>query len=280
MSFHFTDAERHRSPSRCARSSGTQIVIITSPAPLPTTCPTERPHLGGLGTVTNIDNGDSDTANIGFNFQIPLPRITGISPNAGGTGRRPSRSPGVDFSPQNTGVIFGDPARAAARRTVHQQHRRRRSPLTVPPAAAGLHLQHAAVRQQRRHHERPDADHITVTDLGTGCISTFTNGFLLSPTDATLPEPDAADPRRRRPSRRRRSTVTPCSSPTPRRGAPDLVDLGLRGRQRDHGHEHPAEPDATTTRPRSVPEELLRQADGEQRGRLSNQTVKVVTVPP
>jgi hypothetical protein len=86
--------------------SGNQIVILTSPAPLPTTCPTNGLVSATSVTVVNINTGDGDTANLGFNAQIPLPAITGISPNTGGTGANVTVN-GHDFSPQNVGVTFG-----------------------------------------------------------------------------------------------------------------------------------------------------------------------------
>src|SRR5258706_12398129 len=91
--------------------TGTQIVILTSAAPLSGSCPKNGIISSTAVSVTNIDNGDSNSAPIGFNFQVPLPQISGILPVSGGTGT-PITISGSGFStlPNNVQVIFGDPA--------------------------------------------------------------------------------------------------------------------------------------------------------------------------
>jgi len=91
--------------------TGTEVVILTSPAPLPTTCPLNGLISSTAVSLTNIDNGNGDTANIGFNFVLPLPQISSVSPSSANAGTTVTIS-GANFStlPNNVQVIFGDPA--------------------------------------------------------------------------------------------------------------------------------------------------------------------------
>jgi hypothetical protein len=100
--------------------TGTQVVILTSPAPLSGTCPKNGLITSTAVSVTNIDNGDTATAPIGFNFQVPLPQIGGINPPSGGTGTSVTIT-GSGFStlPNNVQVLFGDPATGSTALNVH-----------------------------------------------------------------------------------------------------------------------------------------------------------------
>src|SRR6185312_5136639 len=100
--------------------TGTQIVVLTSPAPLSGTCPRNGLISSTGVSVTNIDNGNSATAPIGFNFQVPLPQISGVNPPSGSTGTSVTIT-GSGFStlPNNVQVIFGDPTTGSTAANVH-----------------------------------------------------------------------------------------------------------------------------------------------------------------
>jgi PKD repeat protein len=160
--------------------SGSQIVILTSPAPLPTTCPRNGLISATSVTVVNINTGDGDTANLGFNAQIPLPAITGISPNAGAAGANVTIN-GRDFSPQNVGVTFGSGTGSSAQ--VLSSTATAIS-LIVPSAPPGFAFDTQPCANNGTMSVATPIT-VTVTDLSTGCTSAFTNGFRLSPTDGS-----------------------------------------------------------------------------------------------
>ena len=215
VSLHFKDANINV-PQLVTNTTGTQVVFLTSAAPRPTTCPPG----GIIGTdsitVTNVDNGISATANIGFNFLLPLPSIQGTSPALGGTDATVMIT-GVNF-PANPSVIFGDPVNGSTA-TVQSS-----SPMLVkvsvpnPPTGFTFNTTPCGTNNSGTM-KVPTPINITVRDSSDGCVSTFNNGFLLIPDDQSC---------RGRPSRRRRwraspprrSPATPSSSPTPRPARP------------------------------------------------------------
>jgi hypothetical protein len=160
--------------------TGSQIVILTSPAPLPTTCPRNGLISATSVGVVNINTGDGATANIGFNFQLPLPVITGVSPTSGGVGSAVTIQ-GRDFTPQNMGVTFGSGSGSSAQVTGGTS-----STINVivpsPPSGFTFDTQPCGNGGTRN---VPTPITINVTDLSTGCTAAFTNGFLLSPSDTT-----------------------------------------------------------------------------------------------
>lgn len=161
--------------------SGSQIVILTSPAPLPTTCPRNGLVSATSVSVTNINTGDGATASLGFNFEIPVPVITGISPNSGGTGATVTIQ-GHDFTPQNMGVTFGSGTSGSSAQVTGGTSSS--ISVIVPNPPQGFTFNTVPCGNGGTQNV-PTPITITVTDLSTGCLSTFTNGFLLSPSNTT-----------------------------------------------------------------------------------------------
>jgi hypothetical protein len=163
--------------------SGTEIVIITSAAPLPNSCPANGLISSNSVSVTNIDNGDGDTAQIGFNFVVPLPQIFSVNPNTGSTGATVTLT-GINF----TGVprvTFGDPTNGSTGQVLSATG----SVITVrvpnPPQGFTFTTQPCTVGTSTGTQNVPTAINITVQNADTGCLSTFRNGFLLIPPDGT-----------------------------------------------------------------------------------------------
>jgi hypothetical protein len=180
VSFHFT------SPSVAVAQqvlsvSGSQIVILTSPAPLPTTCPTNGLISADSVTVVNINTGNSATASLGFNFALPVPVITGINPTSGGIGSSVTIQ-GRDFSPQNVGVTFGTGSTGSSAQVSSSTATGITVIVPTPPQGFTFNTQPCGNGGTRN---APTPITITVRDLGTGCSTTFTNGFLLAPADTT-----------------------------------------------------------------------------------------------
>lgn len=193
VSLHFKDANINV-PQLVTNTTGTQIVIQTSAAPQPTTCPPG----GIIGTdsitVTNVDNGDSATANIGFNFLLPLPNILGISPASGGTGTVVTIN-GQNF-PANPTVVFGDPVNGSSAVVQSSNGTQIRVSVPNPPTGFTFNTQPCGTNNSGTM-KVPTPINITVKDTSNGCVSTFNSGFLLSPSDnscqgATQPPPPVA----------------------------------------------------------------------------------------
>jgi len=245
--------------------SGSQIVILTSPAPLPTTCPRNGLVSATSVTVTNINTGDGDTANIGFNFQLPIPIITGLNPTSGGTGDTITIQ-GRDFTPQNMGVTFGTGTGGSSAQVTGGTSTTISVVVPTPPQGFSFNMIPCGNGGMRN---APTPITINVTDLATGCSTTFTNGFLLNPSDTTCngqtqtPPPTAS------------FTATPVSGHTmqfadtssgnPTSWAWDFGD-GMTSNQQNPTHTYAA------AGPYSV-KLTVTNAGG------SNQTVKVINVP-
>jgi hypothetical protein len=161
--------------------SGSQIIILTSPAPLPTTCPRNGLVSATSVTVVNINTGDGDTANIGFNFQLPLPVITGLSPNSGGIGASITIQ-GRDFTPSNMGVTFGTGTGGSSAQVTGGTASTISVIVPTPPQGFTFNTVPCGNGGTRN---APTPITINVTDLSTGCSTAFTNGFLLNPSDTT-----------------------------------------------------------------------------------------------
>jgi PKD repeat protein len=160
--------------------SGTEIQIITSPAPLPTTCPKNGLISSSSVQVVNITTGDSGTAAIGFNFQLPTPIISSLSP-AHGMANASIMINGQDFNPQSTSVTFG----ASSGGTSAQVLGGSSTSLTVRVPSQPLSF--FTTMPCGNGGTEPTSTPITinVTDNSTGCTSSFTNGFLMDPTSPT-----------------------------------------------------------------------------------------------
>jgi hypothetical protein len=172
--------------------SGTEIQIITSPAPLPTTCPANGLISSSSVSVVNINTGDSATAPIGFSFQLPTPIISSLNPSHGAADSSVTIN-GQNFNPQSTSVTFG----AASGGTSAQVLSGSATQLTVrvPPQPAGFFTTAPCGNGGTK----PVATAITINvkDNSTGCTSSFTNGFQMEPTNPmctgeTTPTPPTA----------------------------------------------------------------------------------------
>lgn len=162
--------------------SGTQIVILTSQAPLPTACPKNGLISANSVTVVNINTGDGATANLGFNFQLPIPTITSISPSSGGTGT-PIVIQGNGFpTTQPVGVVFGNATTGSSAQNPTVDPTGRTISLSVPPAPQGFTFNTQPCGNGGTQNVSTPIT-INVTDLSTGCTTAFTNGFLLAPPD-------------------------------------------------------------------------------------------------
>jgi len=186
VSFHFPGTNLSVA-QQVLQVTGTEIIIRTSPAPLPTTCPVNGIIPSDQVSEVNIETGDGDTANIGFNFIVPLPQIFGISPTSGSPGTAATIS-GQNFAP-NVQVIFGDPTNGSS--ATIGAHSSTSIAVTVPPAPQGF----AFITEPCDGNGdgipggtrlTPTPISITVRNLdGTGCVSTLTNAFLLNPPNTT-----------------------------------------------------------------------------------------------
>jgi PKD repeat protein len=163
--------------------SGSQIVILTNQAPLPTTCPANGLISADSVTVVNINTGNSATANLGFNFQLPLPVITGINPTSGGIGSNVTIQ-GRDFSPQNVGVTFGTGNNGSSAHVVSSSAGAITVVVPTPPQGFTFNTQPCGTNGSGTQNVATPIT-IMVRDLSTGCSTTFTNGFLLAPADTT-----------------------------------------------------------------------------------------------
>lgn len=164
--------------------SGSQIVILTSPAPLPTSCPKNGLISATSVTVVNINTGDGDTADLGFNFQIPLPNISSLMPASGSAGN-PVTIVGQGFPfPQNAAVTFGSSGSGSSATVTGGSNSSDPNTLMVrvpnPPQGFTFNMQACGNGGMI---EVATPITINVTDLSTGCTSSFTNGFQLSPTN-------------------------------------------------------------------------------------------------
>jgi PKD repeat protein len=218
--------------------------------------------------VVNINTGDSATANIGFNAQIPLPVITGISPTSGGSGSNITVN-GRDFSPQNVGVIFGSGGTGSSAQVLSSTATG--ISLIVPPPPPGFAFDMVSCGTGGMRNV-PTPITITVTDLSTGCTAAFTNGFLLSPADSTCQNQQPQTP----PTAS--FTATPINGHTTQfadtsSGAPTswLWDFGdgTSSSQQNPSHDY----SASGPFPRNFSVKLTVSNAGG-----SNQTVKVITV--
>lgn len=162
--------------------SGSQIVILTSPAPVPTTCPKNGLVPSSSVMVTNINTGDTATANIGFNFQLPTPQISSLSPNSGNIGSTITIH-GVDFpSPQNIQVTFGSGGTGSSAQVTGGTSTTATVIVPNPPQGFSFNTQSCGNGGTQ---DVPTPITVTLTDSSTGCASSFNNAFLLNPPDTT-----------------------------------------------------------------------------------------------
>ena len=166
--------------------SGTQIVFIAGPAPLPEECPENGLISVDEIDVVNLETGDGDTAQLGFNYQVPLPRVFSINPTSGNPGTAAVVG-GQDFS-SATQVIFGDPEDGSSAQIVSQSSTS--ISIRVPNAPQGFEFitvpcdgNGDGVPNGTRLSPTPIS--VSVRNLDTGCFFTLTNAFTLNPSNTT-----------------------------------------------------------------------------------------------
>ena len=180
VTLHFTSANLSV-PQLVLNTTGTQVVFQTSAAPRPTSCPAGGIISADSITVTNVDNGDSATAGIGFNFLLPLPQITSISPSSGGTGS-PVVLTGLNFpTGDRPTVVFGDLTNGSSATVTNFSSGSVTVTVPNPPQGFAFLTQPCGTGGTQK---IPTPINITVQD-SIGCSSTFKNGFLLSPSDSS-----------------------------------------------------------------------------------------------
>ena len=167
-------------PQLVLSTTGTQVVIRTTQAPLPATCPAGGIITADSVTVVNVDNGDSDSAGIGFDFLLPLPQINSLSPATGGTGATVTIT-GQNF-PANPTVSFGNGTSASSATIQQVTPSSIRVTVPNPPQGFSFNTQSCGTGGTQK---VPTPISVTVTDFTTGCASTFNNGFLLVPSDTS-----------------------------------------------------------------------------------------------
>lgn len=194
VSFHFQEAGVNVA-QQVVSVSGREIVVLTSPAVLPATCPTDGIIEVDSISVVNIDTGDGDTANIGFNYLLETPAITGVAPGSGGTGSTVVIT-GRNLNAGNSEVIFGDPTTGSSA-SVQGGSTDNSLRVTVPNPPQGFTFQTQPCGAQNAGTQRiPTPINITVRDLESRCVATFRNGFLLTPPNGACIEtpPPPPDP--------------------------------------------------------------------------------------
>jgi hypothetical protein len=166
--------------------TGTEIVFLTSPIPV-TTCPSNGVISVTGVSVTNIETGNSGTANLGFNFIVPLPQIFGLNPNSGSVNTQTTIS-GTNFG-SNVQVIFGDPASGSSASIVSHNSTTIVVRVPTPPSSFVFSTQACDGNGDNiPNGTQPIPTPITVTVRnldGTGCVATLTNAFTLNPTSST-----------------------------------------------------------------------------------------------
>jgi len=175
--------------------TGTEVVFLTVGVPV-TACPASGIISVSGVSVTNINNGQSGSAALGFNYVVPLPLIFSISPNSGGSGTQAVIT-GQNFSSPNVQVLFGDATNGSAA-TIRAGATSTSIPITVPtpPPSFVFRTEPCDANgdgvQGTRNLETPIS--VTVRNLGgTGCVVTLSNAFTFIPP-ATCNEPAATPP--------------------------------------------------------------------------------------
>jgi hypothetical protein len=175
--------------------TGTEIVFLTSGVPV-TTCPTSGVITVTGVSVTNIETGDTGTANLGFNFIVPLPQIFGISPTSGSPGTAAVIT-GQNFA-SHVQVLFGD-ATSGSSATI------------VSSNASSINIRVPSAPQSFTFNTEPcdgngdgipngtrtipTSISVNVRNLdGTGCAVTLSNAFVLSPPSSTCTGDNSTPP--------------------------------------------------------------------------------------
>ncbi|HSK80294.1 MAG TPA: IPT/TIG domain-containing protein [Thermoanaerobaculia bacterium] len=185
VQIHFPEADV-RVGQQVVSVTGTQIVFIAGPAPLPEECPENGLIEVDEIDVVNLETGDGDTAELGFIYQVPLPRVFSISPSSGSPGIAATVG-GQDFS-SATQVIFGDPENGSSAQIVSGSSTS--ISIRVPNAPQGFEFitepcdgNGDGVPNGTRLAPTPIS--VSVRNLDTGCAFTLTNAFVMTPANTT-----------------------------------------------------------------------------------------------
>jgi hypothetical protein len=176
-------------------TTGSEIVILTSGVPV-SACPANGLVTVTGVSVTNIETGDTGTANLGFNYVVPLPLVFGVNPSSGSIGATITIS-GQSFG-SNVQVIFGDPTNGSSAPIV--SHTGTTIQAKVPTPATGFVYNTEpcdgngdGIPNGTRNAATPIS--VTVRNLdGTGCVVTLTNGFVLNPPNVTCTGDNSVPP--------------------------------------------------------------------------------------
>jgi|CXWL01.1.fsa_nt_gi hypothetical protein len=174
--------------------NGTQIVFRT--AGVAPQCPADGiVEVTGL-SVTNIETGANATVPLGFNYIVPRPIITGVSPSAG------SQNGGAVVT--ISGIGFEVPVRVSFRRggntfSASITSQNETTIVVRSPAIPNNGLVEVTCDDNGDSTEgdkfQDTAYDVVIENLITGCIDTFEGGFVYRPTDTTcrgdIPPPPA-----------------------------------------------------------------------------------------
>jgi hypothetical protein len=172
--------------------TGTEIVILTSPAPVPAQCPANGLISSTAVSEVNIATGDGASAPIGFNFTVVQPLVSMVNPASGSAGNLITIK-GSGFTPASQ-VVFGDPASGIT--VVPTSVSADGMTLTVQVPSEPLSFFPTVSCVNGGTMSIATTISITVTNTDDRCLSTFRNGFTLSPPDGscrnqTQPPPPA-----------------------------------------------------------------------------------------
>lgn len=165
--------------------TGTEIVFLTTGVPV-TTCPSNGIVSVTGVQVTNIDTGDTGTANIGFSYIVPLPLIFGVNPQAGAVNSNVTLS-GQNFS-SNVQVLFGG-ADGSSAAIVSKSSTAITVRVPTPPSTFVFATEPCdgngdGIAGGTRNIPTPIS--IVVRNLdGTGCSATLSNAFTVNPLNTT-----------------------------------------------------------------------------------------------
>jgi hypothetical protein len=185
-------------------TTGTEIIIQTIGVPV-TTCPANGVIPATGVSVTNINTGASATAaNLTFSFLVPLPVITGVSPNGLPSGLSPGTT-GVVISGRSFGnsvqVLFGDATNGSSAQVTGQTHSSSGDTITVtvPPTPPGFAFNTVQCDDNGDHvfgtKQVATPINVTVRNLdGTACFVTLSNAVLMAPPTTVCNEPPVVVP--------------------------------------------------------------------------------------
>jgi hypothetical protein len=185
VSFHFEEQDVFIGQA-VSSVTGTQVVAVAGPAPLPNECPE-----GGLIVVdeiqvVNVETGDGDVADVGFSYQVPVPVLFGVNPTGGNPGITATIS-GRDFAP-NVQVLFGDPEEGSSAQILSSSGNS--ITVRIPNAPQGFEFITEPCDGNGDGNPggtrlSPTPISVSVRNLGTGCVGTLPNAFLLNPPNTT-----------------------------------------------------------------------------------------------